>query len=107
MVVLLMRNRYPDAYHTAYNLSGLSSAQHQLVHSKERFHELALNFLHPSVVVRGEDESENEAVERLRNSYAHLLAWTETEDARRVLGNAQNELVRLGVPRGAWRELRG
>jgi protein farnesyltransferase subunit beta len=88
-------HRYPDSYHTAYNLSGLSSAQHKLVHSKERFHELCTNFLRPSVVVRGKNESEEEAIERLKDSYASLLAWTEIEGARRVLGNAENELVRL------------
>jgi protein farnesyltransferase subunit beta len=90
-------HRYPDAYHTSYNLSGLSAAQHKLVHSREQFHELYINFLRPTVVIKGENESEDEAIERLKESYASLLAWTEVEDGKRVLGSPDNELVRARV----------
>jgi protein farnesyltransferase subunit beta len=88
--------RRPDAYHTCYNLSGLSAAQHQLVHSPALADALREGFVRPTEleVIKGVNESDEAAYERMAATYAHAVAWREVAEAKRVVGVKENEVVR-------------
>ncbi|BGP57025.1 hypothetical protein JCM8202_004538 [Rhodotorula sphaerocarpa] len=72
----------PDAYHTCYNLSGSSSAQHSPVFSVQRRDRLAASYSPPdtqgdtvssSPCVKG--ESATRSAERARLLWSNTLAW--------------------------------
>ncbi|KAG8915466.1 CAAX farnesyltransferase (FTase) subunit beta [Tulasnella sp. 408] len=109
----------PDAYHTLYNLAGLSSAQHRVFLSTKRKEELKSTWvenegfvptkepiLEPGEVERPSsaapdapstgDSSTLEPDEvrktRRREAYAEALAWVEDEGASRYVGGEGNRV---------------
>lgn len=54
------------------------------------------NFTRPSQLelIKGANESDDEARVRIAATYAHALAWREDDSAKRVLGVKENEVVR-------------
>ncbi|GJN92515.1 hypothetical protein Rhopal_005545-T1 [Rhodotorula paludigena] len=95
-----------DAYHTCYNLSGASSAQHKPRYSAQLARELALAFVSPLEgssgvveegdeveVVRGANEQDDEVERRMKEVYTRMLAWTPAKGAKSVYGDAANELL--------------
>lgn len=94
-----------DAYHTCYNLSGLSAAQHHLAYSADRVREVEATFVSPDFaadsglgLVKGANESDDDAIARMRRTYAHALGWVERGDGKMVVGQPENELVRCDGP---------
>lgn len=94
-----------DAYHTAYNLSGLSSAQSNLVLTSEKVQEIKNGFRDPFEVKRGVSEivegrelvldvgeTEAQARERMRELFARGMGWVVVETV--LVGGAENEVVR-------------
>ncbi|KAL8278251.1 hypothetical protein RQP46_009424 [Phenoliferia psychrophenolica] len=107
-----------DAYHTCYNLSGLSSSQHRPTQSPALVDKLRKEFKSPfaaRLVVEGEpeievvsDEGESAAqVERrMREVWARSIGWEDGE--KLIVGNAEdNEMVSthpiFNLTRGAAR----
>lgn len=93
----------PDAYHTCYNLSGLSSSQHRMVSTFSRLAELREQFVSPfgaRVVeegeeverVLGEGESEESAERRMREVWSCVMAW-EVLGKKLLVGGEENEVV--------------
>lgn len=109
-----------DAYHTLYNLAGLSSAQHRVFLSKKRTEELRNIWvesegfvptkepiLEPgeverpsSAAVEGKSasasaisESDEQRRNRRRETYATALAWLEDEGASHYVGGEGNRVV--------------
>ena len=102
-----------DAYHSCYNLAGLAAAQHCAVYeasastssSAESKSEMpeesvraelerAWTTPSPSVSVRGQEESDSAADERMRDVFVSALAWSHLEERKIVVGDSKNELVR-------------
>ncbi|KAG9047179.1 CAAX farnesyltransferase (FTase) subunit beta [Tulasnella sp. UAMH 9824] len=109
----------PDAYHTLYNLAGLSSAQHRVFLSKKRKEELKSTWvenegfvptkepiLEPGEVERpsstapgapsaGDSSTlESDELRKIRRceTYAEALAWVEDEGASRYVGGEGNRV---------------
>lgn len=82
--VFMFACRNPDAYHTAYCISGLSAAQHHVYPSPAR-----------REVVRAAWEGED----GLRASaFAETLSWTEEDGGSHIVGSAANRVVRHPMP---------
>jgi protein farnesyltransferase subunit beta len=106
----------PDAYHTCYNLSGLSSAQHKFAQPSSVVDELRTAFVSPFAgtivevesegeggegtpevkveveMVLDEGESEESAETRMREVWARALGWKVVEKV--VVGQEEdNEVV--------------
>ncbi|GAA5859481.1 hypothetical protein JCM1840_004634 [Sporobolomyces johnsonii] len=91
-----------DAYHTCYNLSGDSSAQHNLRFVRPTQQSLAEAFVSPfdrriveegqeeAVMIRGEGESDAEVECRMREIWSRALAWTGKDKV--VYGDDDNAL---------------
>lgn len=99
-----------DAYHTCYNLSGLSTSQHRMVQPAARLQALRGGFINPfeSVeiveldtagnrvgpeMVLGAGEGESEAGVRMGEIYARAMGW-EQEGEMLLVGGEDNEVVR-------------
>ncbi|EIW65846.1 hypothetical protein TREMEDRAFT_74941 [Tremella mesenterica DSM 1558] len=88
----------PDAYHTCNNLSGLSIAQHHMIHSPIRLTELRETFdsskglpaIRP-VSSDGGWKSEEERQSVRREVWASILAWDE-EGEENVVGGKRNRV---------------
>lgn len=104
-VILLVINffctrRFPDAYHTCYCLSGLSSVQHRIRLNHDRLTELCA---HTNVddapgFLCGENETPMAASRRLARSYAALVAWEYDDRESTVLGNTSLNRVEKTHP---------
>lgn len=94
----------PDAYHTCYNLAGLSSAQHKYTLPASEVDKCRNAFVSPfkgSRVVElekkevemilDEGESQESAETRMREVWARSLGWTEV--AKELVGGEENEVV--------------
>jgi hypothetical protein len=103
---LLSRIRHPDAYHTLYCLSGLSAAQHRVVHSPARRAEIRhawkdtggkFELLFDMKLVEGADVYVvDETLDALRKAaFAESLSWIEEEGTSSVVGGAQNRVASL------------
>ncbi|KAJ3482523.1 hypothetical protein NLI96_g6922 [Meripilus lineatus] len=77
--------KFPDAYHTLYCLSGLSSAQHRVVPSETRRADL-LNYWNT-------DEAPKDKLDELqRDAFSNVLSWQEEEGTSKFVGGAVNRL---------------
>ena len=88
----------PDNYHTCYNLSGLSAAQHVVTYSNSDAQRLIQDFLTPTPsesfeMIKGINETELEAQHRMAKVYASAMAWNERPHSKRITGKADNELI--------------
>jgi len=96
-----------DAYHTCYNLSGHSSAQHNPLPSTSKRQRLARDFTSPfrrplvevderePEMILCSGESEQQAETRMREVYSRELSWDCDEKERIVYGDEEeNRLVR-------------
>lgn len=71
--------RHPDAYHTAYCVSGLSAAQHHV---------------HPSSARREEVRAEWKGEDGVRAvAFSEALCWVEEEGGSHIVGSAANRVV--------------
>ncbi|KAK4704788.1 protein farnesyltransferase subunit beta, partial [Phenoliferia sp. Uapishka_3] len=109
-----------DAYHTCYNLSGLSSSQHRTIQSSETVAKLRSSFQSPfaaRVTVEGEPEvelileegeTEEDAEKRMKEVWARALGW-ETVSKLIVGDPEENELIAthpiFNLTQGAAREI--
>jgi hypothetical protein len=76
--------RNPDAYHTAYCISGMSAAQHHM---------------YPSPTRREEVRAAWEGEDGVRTAvFAEALCWTEEDGGSHVVGSAANGVVRHFLP---------
>jgi len=93
-----------DAYHSCYNLSGLASAQHIYEYNTaELAEELRADWIDPfdlgspssacesesdwtPVVVKGKNESIEEANQRMKDIFIAALSWKEDESRKIVIG---------------------
>src|SRR6267154_4633957 len=72
--------RNPDAYHTAYCISGMSAAQHHV---------------YPSPARREEVRAAWEGEDGVRTAvFAEALCWTEEDGTSHIVGSAVNRVVR-------------
>lgn len=76
--------RNPDAYHTAYCISGMSAAQHHVYPSPTRREEVRAAW-------EGEDGVRTAA-------FAEALCWSEEDGGSHVAGSAANRVVRRPLP---------
>lgn len=99
-----------DAYHTSSNLSGLSSAQSKMVLSQSMVSTLRDSFISPLVapevveinegeneespmeMVTDDYETDEAAVERMREVWSRTLGWI-VEGKPLFVGGEENELV--------------
>lgn len=82
--IFMFACRNPDAYHTAYCISGLSAAQHHV---------------YPSPVRREEVRAAWEGEDGVRaTAFAEALCWTEEDGGSRIVGSAANRVVRRCFP---------
>lgn len=103
-----------DAYHSCYNLSGLASAQHVLEYkSADIVDELRADWTDPleasssssasesesdwvAVIVKGKNETPEEANKRMKDIFIAALSWKEDESRKIVVGRkdsgADNEV---------------
>ena len=102
-----------DAYHTHYNLCGLSTAQNRPRFSREKVAEVEKGWRSVGrekgeeqsgekdegkkrvVGLRGEGEGEEMAEERMKRAYAWALGWEHPKEGKLIIGDKSNELVRL------------
>ncbi|GAA6006154.1 hypothetical protein JCM11491_002052 [Sporobolomyces phaffii] len=89
-----------DAYHTCYNLSGHSAAQHDPRSSLPKRHKLAQEFTSPfrrpivetesgePEMILGRGESEGAAEARMREIWSRELSWTGEADGRVLYGDS-------------------
>lgn len=85
-----------DGYHTLYNLSGLSSAQHHVYRPTERRQELAQKWVAPPVhdlTVVDTAVSDDTRTEFRQKVFIASMAWTEEEGASRIVGGKPNRVV--------------
>ena len=76
----MFSRRSPDAYHTAYCISGLSAAQHRV---------------YPSPTRREEVRAAWQGEEGVRAAvFAASLCWTEEDGGSQIVGSAANRVVR-------------
>ncbi|CAL1702978.1 unnamed protein product [Somion occarium] len=73
-----------DAYHTLYDLSGLSAAQHRVIPNSKREKELLACWT--------EDEVKDPVEGLRRDTFAYALSWLEEEGASKYVGGAQNRV---------------
>jgi protein farnesyltransferase subunit beta len=78
----------PDMYHTHYILSGLSVGQHKPSNSSKKIHNLIENFQLPnfSKCTLGNDETETEALDRMKGVYSRILGWKFDPKSKLVVG---------------------
>lgn len=103
-----------DAYHTCYNLSGFSAAQHKFVLPRQKVDERRSEFVNPFEasdaqeadasekekevdMILSEGESEKSANVRMRELWARSLGWQEVEKV--LVGGEDNEVVSRGRTR--------
>jgi protein farnesyltransferase subunit beta len=92
--------RPADAYHTLYNLSGLSSAQHHVRRSAERNQELSQKWVAPPaqpVVASEPKASDSNRMELRRKAFVASMAWAEEEDASCYVGGKANRVVSVNA----------
>ncbi|KAF8499482.1 terpenoid cyclases/protein prenyltransferase alpha-alpha toroid [Hysterangium stoloniferum] len=77
----------PDAYHTSYNLAGLSTAQHRV-----RIVEPEYASMSDDPLLISPDESSTERDTRRRKVYETAYYWKEVESQSRVLGGMKNRV---------------
>jgi protein farnesyltransferase subunit beta len=92
-----------DAYHSCYNLSGLSSAQHAVSYKDvDLVQELSEEWIDPreedttastglTQVVKGKNETGEEASKRMKDVFIAALAWKEDESRKIVIGRKDSE----------------
>ncbi|GAA5906746.1 protein farnesyltransferase [Sporobolomyces salmoneus] len=91
-----------DAYHTSYNLSGHSSAQHNPRSSPTKRRKLAQDFTSPfrrpiadtdavePEIILGSRESEDTAEARMKEIWSRELSWTSEPEERSVYGHVES-----------------
>ena len=103
--------RPADAYHTLYNLSGLSAAQHRVYYSRKRAAEIASKWKDttgfipehvtaiptPARAVAGNGgvikETETEREIRRKSVFVAAHAWQEDDGAGKFVGGKGNRVV--------------
>ena len=88
--------RSPDLYHTANNLSGLSSAQHLVRHSPTQVAKLETEWIPsstPSWLLERTGETEKQADERRRAIWASARGWVEDDKSYLSVGGDVNRVV--------------
>ncbi|EFP81462.2 uncharacterized protein PGTG_07083, partial [Puccinia graminis f. sp. tritici CRL 75-36-700-3] len=87
----------PDMYHTHYILSGLSVGQHKPSYSSKKIQNLTENFRLPdfSKCTLGNDESQTEALERMKGVYSRILGWEFDPKSKLVVGPPENEVGKV------------
>ena len=88
----------PDAYHSCYNLSGLSAAQHmQIFNDVGQRKDLERQWIPQDGVkdsfVKGLKETSEEAERRMKDIFCSSLAWTELEERKIIIGLKENETI--------------
>lgn len=99
-----------DAYHSCYNLSGLASAQHVFDYKNtDLTEELRSDWIDPfdvssssstsesesdwtNVVVKGKNESMEEANQRMKDIFVAALSWREDESRKIVVGRTDSAI---------------
>lgn len=86
--------RPSDAYHTLYNLSGLSSAQHRVRRTAKQKEEIIRKWVpRPSKDTQVfDDHIVRFSEEVLKNIFVASMSWEEDEPASRYVGGAANRL---------------
>lgn len=86
-----------DAYHSCYNLAGLSAAQHALYHDEPEHRERLLmqwvNRTHGHSGAKGHSETPAQANIRMRDTFVAALAWQEAEQRKIIVGQRANEIA--------------
>jgi len=78
--------KQPDAYHTCYCLSGLSSAQHRVIASEGRRHAII-------ALWESDDSCSSDLTSLLRkNAFSSALAWVEEDGGSKVIGSSANRV---------------
>lgn len=87
-----------DAYHSCYNLSGLSAAQHAVIYNDaddrkalEEQWESTLGGNNGRLLVKGKNESSAEADQRMKDIFCSALAWAEDEARLVIVGRHDSE----------------
>ena len=95
-------NRRVDQYHTCNNLSGLSIAQHHLIHSPQKVKANRAKFIPsrglPAIKPTTPDggwKSEDERQAVRRDVWANALGWMEEEGSEMVLGGKESRVVSI------------
>ncbi|KAF8308544.1 terpenoid cyclases/Protein prenyltransferase [Clavulina sp. PMI_390] len=82
-----------DGYHTLYNLSGLSSAQHHVHRPASRQQELEQKWVAPpSQGLEVESSKEGEGEELRKKAFVASMAWAEDEGASKIVGGKPNRV---------------
>lgn len=87
-----------DAYHSCYNLSGLAAAQHSMYMDNTGSRSALEKGWHsPSSTsgkVKAKNETDAEAIQRMKDVFCTALAWREDESRKIVIGKQdENETV--------------
>lgn len=88
--------RPSDAYHTLYNLSGLSSAQHRVRQTPKQKENVARKWVSLPASSNSQvfgDHVEKFSEEVLKNVFVASMSWEEDEPASRYVGGIANRLV--------------
>ena len=97
-------HRVPDSYHTLYTLSGLSSAQHNVVQLPETAEKLrkawvpikgaSSNLPDWSVVINRNDfPDDKDADERSKIAFVEARSWVEEEGSSKYLNGGTDRVV--------------
>lgn len=87
--------RPADAYHTLYNLSGLSAAQHRVYMDSAKLAAARAEFKPRGEAEEGGTETADELDSRRGAVYAAAMSWAEDETATQIVGGPENRVVRL------------
>ncbi|KAH9468409.1 hypothetical protein MJO28_004709 [Puccinia striiformis f. sp. tritici] len=84
----------PDMYHTHYISAGLSVGQHKPTYSNKEIGNLIDNLKSPdfSTCILGSNETESQALERMKGVYSRTLGWKFNPDDKLVVGPPENEV---------------
>lgn len=82
-------------YHTCNNLSGLSSAQHRVVHSHSKISDLKSRFSTARRLdrVAGAEGTKEEVDERRKEIWANARGWVEDESAFLNVAGPESRVV--------------
>jgi len=84
-----------DAYHTLYNLSGLSSAQHRIHRPVEHCREVEQKWITPPtqpVAISAPTANDSVRLELRRRAFVTSIAWVEEEGVSRYVGGKTNRV---------------
>lgn len=92
-----------DAYHTLYNLSGLSSAQHHVHRPADGSQELNQKWVAPPaqpVAISDLKIGDSVRMEFRRKAFVASMTWIEEEGTSRYVGGKANRVVSVILPKG-------